>query len=158
MSILVRVVFRVNVNRVYSCKDKQNYSRYVEYMRFHSSDAEHIDEYLTTYGWAKYGLTQEHYHGCRACDPVEDVDPQFCGFRVEQWEIVPVRNSVTVWDGRCIAEFETEREKLWDQYMHKQSRKRLRMDELEQDYKRRCIEMKMEHEKAMSELKTDHGI
>jgi hypothetical protein len=91
--MIYRVEYQVNRNRVYCCNTRQLFYSYIEYINIDSTD--NVNDLLYRYGWVKYGLTEVHYTGCRACDPHEDVNQIFCGYSMEKWEPVPTPLSLS---------------------------------------------------------------
>lgn len=152
---LYRVRYSVDINRVYHYKTPHRRSWYTEWLEIPveiAHDVDKIRDFLYRYGWAKYGLTDEHYNGCRACDPSEDVDPEWCGFKLSCYEPVPVKSYVP--DTSQVMPLNEEILKLFED-THKAQRNALVDDRRRQREEKKKLEQKRDRE--ISEIKKKYA-
>lgn len=141
VNLLYRLTFRVDTNRVYHYESTQYCKTYVEYIIVGDVDpTTNLPDLFYKYGWSQYGLTEEHYSGCRACDPSEDVDSRHCGFKCVGWELVPVdqftmANPTDILTDEFVDKVTYERTKEWNQILKQREEKaeRLRLRKKEEE-------------------------
>jgi len=150
---MYRISCRVDLNRIYSYRSRRCriYDEYVIVKK----EQDDVEQLCSEYLWSGHGLTDEHYNGCRACDPSEDVDECHCGFKFTGCERVPVSTFKAVSGIQTLTTdnvkvYHAKRQAEYDAILlvRKQEREQQKALEKQKDAEIAAIEMKYKKRKT----------
>lgn len=144
--MIYRAQYRVDKIRYPDRYMPQKYGLYVEYLDLPDSSPESHRKIIYDYGWAKYGLTEEHYKGCRACDPKEDVDSGWCGFKCT-YEPVLAATELT-WES--VTEHLEAAQQKWDENVEEEKQRGLQLIALQKKEEEELMAIRNKYKKLKS--------